>query len=75
MPIEYCPKVKYLSEQLGLQNLSVTIENISDIPDKVKELMDHMEYYQKLIRENVIILEKKADEMFRYVTDIIFREN
>lgn len=75
VPIEYCPKVKYLSEQLGLQNLSVTIENLSDIPDKVKELMDHMEYYQKLIRENVIILEKKADEMFRYVTDIIFREN
>ena len=75
VPIEYCPKVKYLSEQLGLQNLSVTIENLSDIPDKVNELMDHMEYYQKLIRENVIILEKKADEMFRYVTDIIFREN
>lgn len=72
IPIEYCPKVKYLSQQLGLQQLSVTIDNLAEIPNKFNELMDNMEYYQKNILENVKMLQQKANKMFEYIMSIIF---
>lgn len=64
VPIKYCPKVEFLSEQLGIDDVSVDISQFDQIDVKVRELCNHRENYVKKINQNVETLEEKTNKMF-----------
>lgn len=67
IPIDYCPKVARLAEQLGISDLCVHF----DEPEKLKFMVDrYLEDelgYKRRIGENVRKMEKEADKMFNEV--------
>lgn len=71
VPIKYCPKVKYLSEQLGLMDLAVDIDEYGEIPDRVQNLVDNKAFYESRIQANILKMEKRADAMFEDVLNVL----
>lgn len=67
VPIKYCPKVKYLSEQLGLEELAVEVDEYEQISDKVKLLTENQQLYRIIVNENIDKMKKRADAMFEEV--------
>ena len=64
IPIVYHVKVQSLVESLGIQELSVGLDQLENIPEKVKILKNNYEKYRKIIAKNVAILRKKSDAMY-----------
>lgn len=74
IPVLYCPKVRYLAEQLGIRGLAIEIDEWNKVPEHVKELLKNMDYYKKSINSRVYELEQRADAMFEYVCQYLKKE-
>lgn len=71
IPILYCPKVRYLAEQLGIMELSVELGEWEQIPQKVDQAKRKKEEYLKKMADNVIILQKNVQEMYHAVMNTL----
>lgn len=67
IPIIYCPKVRYLAEQLGIMDLAIELNEYDKIPEKIHLLNNEKEKYLFNINQNVRIMKEKADLMFKFV--------
>lgn len=64
IPIDYCPKVSRLANQLGITELIVGIHDYGNLPEKVQLYLDNESYFQEKLSQEVIDLERRADLMF-----------
>jgi len=64
IPLLYCPKVKYLSQQLGIPELALEIHEYSQLPQKVALAECNRNFYQKTLEKNVRILRERVNDMF-----------
>ncbi|MBE5843390.1 MAG: polysaccharide pyruvyl transferase family protein [Butyrivibrio sp.] len=71
LPIIYSPKVRTLSEQLGINELAVEYNAIHDIPSKMKIAKENSEFYLRRIKNNVERLEDRAVGMYKQITDYL----
>lgn len=67
IPIMYCPKVRYLAEQLGITELALEIDEYRNIPQKVDMLCGRREEYLINIKKNVNVMKEKAEAMFEEI--------
>lgn len=64
IPIAYCPKVKRLAIQLGLENLTLEINEYKNLYEKVKYIEENKESIKESMNNRVSILQAKVEEMF-----------
>lgn len=67
IPIDYCPKVARLAEQLGLSELCVHAGEPQKLYEAVELYQKDEDGYRRRVKENVEAMEKKASEMFNVV--------
>ena len=67
VPILYCPKVRYLAEQLGIMELAVELGKWEKIPEKV-ELAKRMRHkYIMDLTSNIVKLQTNVQDMYKNV--------
>lgn len=71
IPIDYCPKVSRLAEQLGVEDLIIHYNEFGKLPFVIRKYRDNEDFYKKKIRENVIIMKKQANKMFGDIKSIL----
>ena len=71
IPIDYCPKVTRLAEQLGIGELCIHPIEPAKLYEVVKKYRDNEENYKRRIENNVKDMEKIACEMFKAVHKIM----
>ncbi len=67
IPIIYCPKVRFLAEQLGIEDLAMEVEQYELIPQKINKAIKDHDAIKNRIKENVFIMKKRAEEMFENI--------
>lgn len=67
IPIMYCPKVKYLAEQLGIMDLAIEFNEYDKIPKKIHQLNNEKQKYLLNLNKNVSEMKEKAELMFEHV--------
>ena len=74
IPIAYCPKVAYLARQLGIEDLTVNINEIGMIPVVLEKAKNNRDFYVKVLSDNIEIMKKKATLMFDDVGNILVND-
>lgn len=69
VPICYCPKVRRLAEQLGLQKLQLEVHEYYKLKDVVRYYKENSKELQTVMLNNVNNMRRQADEMFNRVKD------
>ncbi|NBH36090.1 polysaccharide pyruvyl transferase family protein [Clostridiaceae bacterium] len=73
IPIMYCPKVRYLAEQLGIIDLALETYEYRNISEKINILNNAREDYVIKIQKNMERMRKKAQIMFEEVIQYLDR--
>lgn len=73
IPILYCPKVRYLSEQLGIMELAVELGEWEKIPEKVELAKRNKERYLKVLEGNIVLLRRNVQNMYGNIMQYIER--
>ena len=73
IPITYCPKVDRLSEQLGISELALNINELHKLPEILSYTKNNKNEILRTIRKNVIRMKARADKMF-YEIETIMKE-
>lgn len=71
IPIDYCPKVTRLAEQLGVSDLCVHADQPEKLRDAIVRLQKNEDDYKRRIKDNVEIMRKSACKMFDEVKKIM----
>lgn len=71
IPVKYCPKVKFLAEQLGLESISVNDKELHKISGKITEMLCNRQWYENELKRNVAALEGRALDMFSEVKIVL----
>lgn len=71
IPIDYCPKVTRLAEQLGLSELCVHAGEPERLEDVLNEYQNDENNYKRRVKKNVEKMERIACEMFNEVKEIM----
>ncbi|MBR3620142.1 MAG: polysaccharide pyruvyl transferase family protein [Clostridia bacterium] len=71
LPICYCPKISRLSAQLGIEDLSLGINEYTLLPEILKKYIDNKDYYNDLLSKNVLKMKKMALTMFETIKTIL----
>lgn len=74
IPIAYCPKVARLASQLGLEDLTIEIDEINKIPQKIQILGKNHAHYVNTMKKNIVVMRERADAMFSEVLQILNEE-
>ena len=69
IPILYCPKVRYLAEQLGIMELAIELGDWEKIPEKVELAKRNKDRFLKELRRNIIILRRNVQDMYKSIMD------
>ncbi len=67
IPIEYCPKVRRLATQLGIQDLIVGVHEFNKVPSIIQKVKDNRDMYKNIVKENANLYEEKAKIMFKEI--------
>ena len=62
--IIYCPKVRFLVQQLGIEELSIEVGEYGILPRRFHEAVNNYEKYRNIVNQNVLFMEKKSKQMF-----------
>lgn len=73
IPIDYCPKVTRLAEQLGIEELVLHYDQAEQFPRVLKLYNDNESFFKNVINEKVSELKLKSETMFNTV-EIIMKE-
>lgn len=71
IPINYCPKVGRLSEQLGLEEITLGINDSEKLVNKMEYVLENEEQIKTNLHNNIIIMKKRANQMFSDVINIL----
>lgn len=71
IPIDYCPKVARLAEQLGLSELCVHASEPEQLENVVNRYQCNEDNYKRRVKKNVEIMEERAYQMFSDVHKIM----
>ena len=71
IPIDYCPKVTRLAEQLGISDLVLHYNEANKFKNIFMLYSQNEDHYKKIVETNVQLLKLKALEMFKTVESII----
>lgn len=74
IPINYCPKVRRLSEQLELGKIILEISEHEKLSETMNYVLKNQESIEANLHKNVFIMQKKARQMFSDVIAILKRE-
>lgn len=74
IPICYCPKVRRLASQLGLEDLCLDVHEYEALPRMVAKLQQYKEIYESSIQKNVNICQNQVKEMLESIENILKRE-
>lgn len=67
IPILYCPKVRYLTDQLGITDLAIELDEWDQLPAKVDLAYKGMDSYMDILADRTAILRNNVQEMYRII--------
>ncbi len=74
IPINYCPKVERLSEQLGIRELVLGIHDYKKLQEKISDVYEKKEQYLDIITKNVNSLENDIMILFDIIKELMEKE-
>ena len=74
IPINYCPKVGRLSEQLGIERLVLGIHDYHKLSEKINEAINNRDQYLNTITKNVYMLENDIKTVFESIGNCLKKE-
>lgn len=69
IPILYCPKVRYLTEQLGITDLAIELGEWEQLPRKVDLAYKRMDNYMDILTDRTAALRNNVQTMYRVIID------
>ncbi len=64
IPILYCPKVRYLAEQLGITDLAIELGEWEQLPQKVDLAYKKMDKYINILTDKTAVLRNNVQTMY-----------
>lgn len=71
IPILYCPKVRYLAEQLGITDLAIELGEWDQLPKKVDMAYKEMNRYTSILSEKTAMMRKNVQTMYRTIINTL----